>query len=419
MHIGVVIARLGGVDGVALETEKWVEVLKRMGHTVSILTGELEAEVPDSTVVPELAFSHPGCAEGQADAFFEQKADEGELVDRLHNQARHIERSVRDWVASKNVDVLLTENATTLPCHLTLGLALKRVIEGEGIRAVSHNHDFYWERGDRYKTRYPGVQAIIEECFPPRLPNLRHAVINTYCRDSLKKQMGITPVVVPNVMDFEAPFGRRDGYNADLPAALGMSEGDIPLFQITRIVRRKGIEAAIELVERLRDPKVKLFVTGNAKDDPFQEYYKELTAQVERLGLGDQVRFVSDRFHNVRKGEGGGKIYSLSDGYAHARAMTYFSTYEGFGNAFVEALVARVPVFVNNYKPVYWPDIGSKGFKTVQIEDLKLTDEAFEKMREIVYDREKGRELAEFNFELGQKHFSYEVLEGLLGGLFN
>ena len=56
--------------------------------------------------------------------------------------------------------------------------------------------------------------------------------------------------------------------------------------------------------------------------------------------------------------------------------MTYFSEYEGFGNAFVEAVLARKPIFVNNYQPVYWPDIGSKGFRTVQIENGELSDEA-------------------------------------------
>ena len=42
MRIGVIIGRLGGVDGVALETLKWMEVLKRMGHKVFVMSGEFE-----------------------------------------------------------------------------------------------------------------------------------------------------------------------------------------------------------------------------------------------------------------------------------------------------------------------------------------------------------------------------------------
>ena len=57
--------------------------------------------------------------------------------------------------------------------------------------------------------------------------------------------------VIPNVMEFENGFGRQDEFNRDLPATLGLHGGDIPLFQVTRIVRRKGIETAIQLIDRL------------------------------------------------------------------------------------------------------------------------------------------------------------------------
>ena len=184
-------------------------------------------------------------------------------------------------------------------------------------------------------------------------------------------------------------------------------------------MRRKGIEVAIELVRRLANPKIKLFITGTARDDPRQAYYNELVKQVEDLDLGSQVFFVADRVQNVRsKTADGKKIYSLSDAYAYARAMTYFSTYEGFGNAYVEAVLARVPIFVNNYKPVYWPDIGSLGFKTVQLEDNNLTDEAVEGMREIINNPALAREIGDYNFELGKKHFSFEVLQEKLEQLF-
>ena len=55
---------------------------------------------------------------------------------------------------------------------------------------------------------------------------------------------------------------RPDDFNRDLPESLGLGPDDIPLFQITRVVRRKGIETAIELVERMDDPRIKLIVTG-------------------------------------------------------------------------------------------------------------------------------------------------------------
>jgi glycosyltransferase involved in cell wall biosynthesis len=121
------------------------------------------------------------------------------------------------------------------------------------------------------------------------------------------------------------------------------------------------------------------------------------------------------RFAEGSGGEGSG--YGLSDAYARAHACTYFSIYEGFGNAFVEAVLAKRPIFVNNYEPVYWPDIGSKGFKAVMLENNVITPEALEEMKKVIYDEELNREIGEYNFELGRKLFSYDTLEDKLSEL--
>ncbi len=411
MRIGIVIGRIGGVDGVALETEKWVAVLRRLGHEVLILTGEVDSERPGVTVLPELGFSHPATIREQDDAFFVQDADEGELMSRLRRDADDIERQVLSWLTTTGIDLLIPQNSTTLPCHLTMGMALKRVIEHTGIPTIAHEHDFHWERGDRYQSRYEGVRSIIDECFPPDLPNLTHVVINSHCRDSLRHERHIEAHVIPNVMDFEAAFGQRDSFNRDLPDVLGFRRDDIVLFQVTRIVRRKGIETAIELVERLDDPRIKLVITGTTTDDHKESYFRELWTRAAKLPRPGQVKFCGQRFGNTRISANGSlPVFSLSDAYAHAHACTYFSRYEGFGNAFVEAVAARVPIFVNNYRPVYWPDIGSKGFKTIQIEDNQLTDEAVDGIRAVLTDPGYRAEIVDFNFELGRQHFSYDVL---------
>ena len=415
MKVGIVIGRIGGVDGVALETEKWITVLERLGHDVIVLTGDLEAHLPNVMILPELGFSHPATRQEQEDAFFAQDVDEATLVESLQQRADYIETEVQRWLRDQQIEVLITQNSTTLPCHLAMGMALKRIIERTGIPTIAHDHDFHWERGDRYVTRYVFVNDVIEECFPPDLPNITHVVINSYCRDSLDRQLGVDAHLIPNVMDFENGFGRPDEFNRGLPAELGLGADDITLFQVTRIVRRKGIETAIELVERMDDPRVKLIVTGHATDDHNHEYLDDLRTRAARLARPEQVLFAGHRFGTERvRANGAPATFSLSDGYAQAQACTYFSRYEGFGNAFVEALAARVPIFVNNYQPVYWPDIGSKGFRTVQIEDNELTDDAIEDIWSIVTDEDLRSEIVEHNFELGRQHFSLEVLADLL-----
>jgi glycosyltransferase involved in cell wall biosynthesis len=213
-------------------------------------------------------------------------------------------------------------------------------------------------------------------------------------------------------MDFDIPFGEKNEYNKTIHHVLGYQEDDILLFQITRVVRRKGIETAIDLVHRLEDEKIKLVITGNYADDEGSKYYNELVNQIHDLKLGERVRFAYHCFHNKGlKASNGEHRFSLSDAYAHARACTYFSIYEGFGNAFVEAVLAKRPIFVNNYEPVYWPDIGSKGFMTVMIEHNELTDRAITDMKEIIFNDRLNREIAEHNFQLGKRIFSYDTLQ--------
>lgn len=421
MRIGIVIGRIGGIDGVALETEKWITVLERMGHQVRVLTGELEGEVAARVeVLPELAFSHPAALEAQQVAFLGHRGDEASLLRRLEGESTAMAAEIERWIRRESIECLLSENANAIPLHLTMGMALRRVIEATGLPAVTHDHDFRWERGERYQTPFGGVEAILDECFPLRAPSVRHAVINSAARAELSRRYGIDDaLVVPNVMDFEHPPARRDDFNDDLPQALGLADSDRLLFQVTRVVRRKGIEIAIDLVRRLADERIKLIITGTAADERHDGYAAELRALVERWRLTDQVLFAGDRFDaSRRQTRGGVKVFSLWDAYVHAAACTYFSLYEGFGNAFVEAVVCRVPIFVNAYEPVYRPDIGAKGFRAVTIEGGQLTDEAVIEARRLLSEPTLRREVVEENFELGRRYFSYEALEPRLTELF-
>ncbi len=420
MKIGIIIGRIGGVDGVALETEKWIEVLERMGHEIYIISGQFEGRKLNTerdTLVPEMSFFSPESFWGQKKAFHHPDANIEELMEHIDLYSKIIYEQILIWAKENKLDLLISENASALPAHLEMGLGVKKAVQRLGLPTITHDHDFAWERGSRYVSPHPEINKLVEETFPLCLPNVIHAVINTPAQDTLRDKFQRNSIVVPNVMDFDQPYGELSPENKDLPCNLGVKEDDILLFQITRIVERKGIETAIELVKRLGNKKIKLIITGNYADDQGNKYYQKLMNLVHELRLNKQVIFASHLISNKGQKDHHVKLYSLSDAYAHARACTYFSTYEGFGNAFVEAVLAKTPVFVNNYKPVYWPDIGSKGFKTVMIEEENLTDQAVKQMEEIIYNKDLNREIGEYNFGLGKKYFSYNTLEEKLNEL--
>ncbi len=419
MKIGVIIGRIGGVDGVALETEKWIEVFHKMGHEIYIIAGQFEGRKIDcsrETRVQEMSFFSPESYWEQKKAYFHPDFDQDDLLEHLQLYSKVIEDKIVNWINKFKIDLLLSENASCLPSHISMGLAIKNAVIKTGKPIITHDHDFAWERGDRYVSPHSRINELVEEVFPLRLSNSYHAVINLHAQETLKEKFNRDSIVVPNVMDFDKPFGVLTESNKDLKKDLGLNHDDILLFQITRIVKRKGIEAAIQLIDKLNDQKIKLIITGNYADDAGSEYYMKLVDLIHALKLSKQVHFAYHSFSN--KGlSGSTKNYSLSDAYAHARACTYFSTYEGFGNAFVEAVLAKRPIFVNNYKPVYWPDIGSKGFKAVMLEDNVFTDSALKEMKDVIYNSALNKEIAEYNYQLGKKYFSYDTLEEKLNAL--
>ncbi|MFT4849713.1 MAG: glycosyltransferase involved in cell wall biosynthesis [Sediminicola sp.] len=413
MRVGIIIGRIGGVDGVALETEKWIEILKRLGHEVFVISGEFEFWEMDQDHhdhFPLMSFFSPEVKWEQRKAFYEPDKDPGPILDHIEGVSNIIAEKLQNWVKINKIEVLLSENASALPSHLAMGVAIKKLVQNTGLPIVTHDHDFHWERGNRYVSVHSEVNTLINDTFPLLLPDVRHAVINTFGVETFRNKFNLNSTLVPNVMDFDRKYAIPNQENRYFLKNIGVAEDEIALLQVTRIVRRKGIETAVSLIEKLNDKKIKLVITGNYNDDQNREYYNEIVDQIHDLNLTNQVIFASKSVRDHK---------DLSDVYAHGRACTYFSTYEGFGNAFVESVLAKKPIFVNNYKPVYMQDIGNKGFETVMLEDNYLSNEKINRMSDIIYNVDRCREIGEFNYNLGKKYFSFKVLEEKLSDLFN
>jgi glycosyltransferase involved in cell wall biosynthesis len=234
-------------------------------------------------------------------------------------------------------------------------------------------------------------------------------VINTSASRQLAYRVGVSSIIIPNVMDFENPPSRGDEYSSDIREALGIEANELFILQPTRVVQRKGIEHAIELISRL-GRKARLVISHASGDDGY-EYEARVADFAEMMGV--RAIFSSDRFGKNRgTTEDGKKIYSLSDAYPHADLVTYPSLIEGFGNAFLEALYYKKPIVVNNYT-IYTTDIRPKGFKVIEFDDY-ITEKTIQDTLRILDDPSYQEELCRFNYELALHHFSYKTLRNQL-----
>src|SRR5262249_14506654 len=260
------------------------------------------------------------------------------LTNAVHTMKESLKEELYQFIERFQLEVLIAQNILAIPVHVPLGLAMTEVLAETGLPTIAHHHDFVWER-ERFTVN--AVNDYLSAVFPPSLPHIEHVVINSMAQKELARRFGLSSVVIPNVLDFENPPAPPDDYAADVRRELGLADDDYFILQPTRIVARKGIEHAIELVRRLSDPRAKLVLSHPAGDegDAYMQLLKERIADA-----GIEVIFAADRVAD-RRGtrEAGHKTYTLFDIYPHADLVTYPSHYEGFGNAFVEAIYFRRP----------------------------------------------------------------------------
>ncbi len=429
MRIGFFATRLSGTDGVSLEVAKWVKVLNRLGYETFYCAGELGGYAARGTLVPKMHFLHPEIQRISERAFKgDMDEDKEHLLDEICMLASGLHAPLLEFIRANRLDLVITENAQSIPMNLPLGLCLNNLIAETDIPTVAHHHDFYWER-ERYQTN--AYLDFLDDYFPPDLPSIRHVTINTIATNRLKQRRGIDSVVVPNVFDFTEPAPALDEYNRDFRHALGLGAGEPLIVQPTRVIQRKGIEMAIELVSRLElsppapparptepgragwadhgGPGKRLFITHSAGDEGLAYWHwieREARLMGVSLELIDQLT-VGERGHVIE-----GKTYSLADAYLNADLVTYPSIYEGFGNALIEAVYYKRPVVVNRY-PVYNSDIRPLGFEFIEL-DGYVNDRAIEQAMHVLEHPEDAREMVEGNFSIARDYFSLETLEVLL-----
>lgn len=409
MRVGFISTRLNGTDGVSLEVEKWATVIQRMGHDVYYCAGELGGYAADGTLIPQLHFDHQSITNFSQQAFGSNsdKVNARKLVDEMYEMADHIRAPLRRFIRDNRLQLIVVENALTIPMNLPLGIALTGLIAELGINTIAHHHDFFWER-QRYQSNQ--ILDLLDTNFPAKLPSIAHVTINSIAQKRLKERRGIKSTVVPNVHDYAAPVPGIDDYTSDLREVLGLKKDDVFALQPTRVIQRKGIEMAIELVHQLGLPQ--LFITHRAHDEGL-EYWHWLKREAGVMNV--ELRLVDHLIDTQRKTLKGHKVYSLWDAYPHADLVTYPSTYEGFGNALLEAVYFKRLIVVNRY-PVYNADIAPLGFEFIELDGF-VDDGAVAKTRDLMNDPDRVKQMVDKNYELAQTYFSFEVLEQKLGDL--
>jgi glycosyltransferase involved in cell wall biosynthesis len=333
---------------------------------------------------------------------------------QIHEMTWIIKEKLHSAIRRFDLDLIIAENCLTIPMNIPLGLAVVETVMETGLGCIAHHHDFFWER-DRYLVN--AVDDYLHTAFPPPLPQIEHVVISTQAAREFSRRTGLPCRVIPNVMDFDGPPRPSDPFSREFRRSIGLAPDDLLILQPTRLVPRKGIEHSIELIRLLGDRRAKLVIT-HASGDEGDAYAARIRRYAEMLQV--PVIFADSWISHERvDGMNGSKRYTIDDAYQQADLVTYPSTQEGFGNAFLEAVYFRKPILCNRYG-IYRTDIEPRGFRVILMDQF-LTEDVVSQARRVLRDPEYARELAEHNYDLGRRFFSYrrvrDELQALLSGL--
>jgi glycosyltransferase involved in cell wall biosynthesis len=260
--------------------------------------------------------------------------------------------------------------------NLVLTDELRRFATANGVPAVFHHHDFWF---DNRWSRWPGlraagfrsVDAVAEAVFGAEAPVV-HATINRH--DAVFLERRGTGTWMPNLTSWQKPCPPRKRAAARrwLTQKLG-DDGPVWLFP-TRFLRRKNLAESV-LVTRWLRPDAWMVTTAGVSSAEEAEYARRLENAARRRGWRARFRMLEHE---------DGRVPSISALMAASEAVVMTSAQEGFGLPYLEAVAAGRPLIARRLSNVV-PDLAALGFRLPGLYDEVWIDAA-------LLDEKKERE---------------------------
>jgi glycosyltransferase involved in cell wall biosynthesis len=441
--IAIVHYRVGRTDGVSLEIEKRKTILESLGYKVRLISGPVQSGA--DFIIDELEFDAEEILDIKEQSFQYFNHPEKNptiLMNHILEVSEIIENKFLDYHKKEQFSAVLIHNIFSLGSHIAAAAAFTRIADKTKIPFISTNHDYYWEREQYQEPTSEDIKHFLNEFVPPSRSNIQHVSINSLGRTALLEKRKIDSIVFPDIFDFDQPLWEKDEFNADFRDRFNIKENDIVILQATRIVARKAIEIAVDLVAeldklktnlaehtlyngRVTDPTSEIiFVLAGYAEESESAYLSKLKAHIKSTGI--HARFIHNSIAYRRSKDENNKVYSLWDAYVHADLVTYPSIIEGWGNQFIEAVFALCPVVLFEY-PVFKSDIKHEGYSYVslgdtfhvtnsglaKIENKQLTKSAHETIS-VLTNTTNTPLLLKKNSAIGEQYHGYQVLRSFL-----
>ena len=340
------------VAGVEVVIDYHSRTLTEHGYNVCLVYGKgggLELRNFEEHELPLLSPDHPRVKKVQKETLKQHEATEG--FRKLKGDLKAgLEEILRD------VDSCIIHNIPSMPFNFAATAAINELVDELDTRFIFWLHDTVLVRDE--------WQSLIGE-FPLTLLHRKNEntifVTPTSFREkqfaALEEPYKIPRMkVIPNGVSVEE-YLKIDETTKQLMRRLGLSFDDFIIVTPVRVLPRKNIELALNVVHELahisNQKRIKLLVSGPPGTDPDSIAYESKLKEIIKMRrLQDSVIFCHDLISFKRQFSDGKIVkWSVADIYNIADLVFIPSKEEGFGLPVIEAGAARKPIFCSRIPP--------------------------------------------------------------------
>ncbi|MFO7870276.1 MAG: glycosyltransferase family 4 protein [Kiritimatiellia bacterium] len=328
------------IGGVEFVISAHAGLFAEAGFRTKLIVGKGGSVHPDvkTAVVPEIS-SDGGPVRRVVRSLLEGKVPEGfdAAVKRVESA---LSRNLR------GVDICFMHNVMTMHFNLVLTAALANLIKRRRSPVfVAWTHDSTF--GDSSYSRHQRYDYPWSVLSTP-VPGCRYCAISEHCRKEITSLFGISSsgvTVVPDGIDVPRLLGLTEPVR-ELFFREKLYETDVTALTPTRIVRRKNLEAGIDITAAIKKQgrRVRWIITG--APDPHNrdanEYFDRLLARRRQKRVQKEVIFLCERFAGRVSDEDLRGLFSLSD------MLIFPSLREGFGIPVLEGGLAGQVLVLND-----------------------------------------------------------------------
>lgn len=138
----------------------------------------------------------------------------------------------------------------------------------------------------------------------------------------------------PSVVAFPGRDGVRPDVTSEAVGRRALDTGPLRILFVGSLIPRKELHTLLAALSGLPSDGWRLEVVGSPKSDP--AYAARVFAEIERLGIGDQVRLLGSLTGP-----------ELADRYSVNHLLAVPSSYEGFGIVYLEAMGFGLPALAS------------------------------------------------------------------------